>query len=210
VYLDAFWIDQTEVTNGQFEAFVQATSQSPEWPGHNISDRLEHPVTEVSWYDAQAYCTWAGVRLPTEAEWEKAARGTDARIFPWGDELDGPRLNYCDRNCADTRKDPAVDDGYTETAPVGSYPQGASPYGVLDMAGNVSEWVADWYAEDYHANTPERNPTGPNGGTYKVMRGGAWSYDRSGVRSATRRKVHPDDRYITLGFRCSVSPTPSP
>jgi len=150
VYLDAFYIDKTAVTNAQYRKCVEAGAcDAPrETTDYDNADYAQHPVVYVNWFQAKAYCEWVGKRLPTEAEWEKAARGTDGRKYPWGNTFDGSRLNFCDKNCTLSWKDPSVDDGYTGTAPVGSYPVGASPYGALDMAGNVYAWVADWYDMD--------------------------------------------------------------
>ena len=134
----------------------------------------DSPVVGVSWYEAEAFANWQSnesgmeLRLPTEAEWEKAARGTDGRIFPWGNDWDPTRVNYCDSNCDQSWKDAAGDDGYAFTAPVGSYPDGVSPYGALDMAGNVWEWTADRYDDGYYADGPDRNPTGPETGVARV------------------------------------------
>ena len=153
VYLDAYWIDRTEVTKAQYQQCVAARKcRAPSCVGTRVD---EHPVVCVSWQDAADYCAWAGKRLPTEAEWEKAARGTDGRKYPWGNEApDCGRLNFF------FRSKPCVE----STSAVGAFPSGASPYGALDMAGNVSEWVADWYDEKYYASSPTQNPTGPPSG----------------------------------------------
>jgi len=207
VYLDAYWIDRTEVTNAQYRKCVEAGAcQQPGcWDDENDS-APDRPVVCVTWYDAQAYTAWAGGRLPTEAEWEKAARGTDGRIYPWGDEFDGSRLNYCDRNCGYDWKDTSADDGYAVTAPVGRYPSGASPYGALDMAGNVWEWVADRYEEGYYARSPARNPQGPASGDSRVLRGGAFGNEVWLVRCAYRVRRDPGDRLWGGGFRLVASP----
>jgi len=202
VYLDAFWIDRTEVTNAQYRKCVEAGACRE--PGCWNDERYsapDQPVVCVSWDGAQDYAAWTGGRLPTEAEWEKAARGTDGRIYPWGNEFDGSRLNYCDRNCEQDGKDTSADDGYAVTAPVGSYPTGASPYGALDMAGNVWEWVADWYDGRYYARSPARNPQGPDSGDGRVGRGGAFYEGIWLTRCARRLWVNPNFWDWTIGFR---------
>jgi len=229
VYLDTFWIDRTEVTVAQFRAFVQSSGyqtsaekqgwayawveSAKEWQKVNGADwqhpfgpgssaEEDHPVVQVSWVDAMAYCEWAGGSLPTEAQWEKAARGTDGRTYPWGNVFDGTWLNYCDARCESGDRD--FDDGYRYTAPVGSYPAGISPYGALDMAGNVWEWTADRYDEDYYADSPAQNPAGPESGQYRVLRGGSWNHDRSGMRAAYRLEGSPGDRVDNFGYRCAL------
>ncbi|NPV85717.1 MAG: SUMF1/EgtB/PvdO family nonheme iron enzyme [Anaerolineae bacterium] len=238
VYLDAYWIDRTEVTNAKFAKFVAETGyrtdaenagggfvfmeesgswewvegadwQHPRGPSSGINGLEEHAVVQVSWNDAAAYCQWAGGRLPSEAEWEKAARGTDGRKYPWGDgDVTGGRANFADRNLGVGWADQGEDDGYKYTAPVGSYPEGASPYGALDMAGNVWEWVADWYDANYYANSPRENPKGPSSGEYRVLRGGSWLIDVSDVRAAGRDWGAPSFTSSSLGFRCALGTSP--
>ena len=204
VTLDAFWIDRTEVPKDQYQKCVDAGKcAAPNCRGTGIS---YHPVVCVTWQDATNYCAWAGRRLPTEAEWEKAARGTDGRKYPWGNEAVARNLlNFCDRNCRYDWKDNAVDDGYAETAPVGNYLAGASPYDAPDMAGNVWEWVADWYDENYYASSPAQNPKGPDLGQYRVLRGGSWDSAQWHVRAAVRFRGVPDLGYVSFGFRCARS-----
>lgn len=211
VYLDAFWIDRTEVTNDQYRQCVEAgVCGQPAYWGDARFDGGGYPVVGVTWYSAVAYCEWAGVRLPTEAEWEKAARGGDDRIYPWGDEFDGSRANFCDRNCEESGRDASVDDGYAQTAPVGSYPAGASPYGGLDMAGNVYDWVSDWYDQTFYARSPSHNPLGPASGEYRVVRGGSWRNESADLRSAYRGGTRPELQGSFIGFRCGLSNTAAP
>ena len=197
VYLSEFWMDQTEVTNERYGRCVAADACGAS--AYAEDDRFngaDLPVVGVSWYAAQAYCEWADKQLPTEAQWEKAARGTDGRGYPWGKTFDGKKLNYG-----------GTDDGWQHTAPVGSYPAGASPYGALDMAGNVWEWCQDWYGSDYYASSPQRDPQGPDFRDRRVVRGGSWgSYERL-VRAAARYRYEPDFRSNGIGFRCvSLAP----
>lgn len=194
VYLDAYWIDQTEVTGAMYANFLAQTGYEPSsshsWDFAVKTLPSDHPVRSMDWFGAVAYCEWAGRRLPTEAEWEKAARGTDRRQYPWGSAWVPSYLSCCGQG----------------TAPVGSYPQGASPYGALDLAGNVSEWVQDWIAYDYYARwSPYRNPRGPDTGQAKIVRGGSYQSNQSPTTSFWRDDVHPGTRGWTIGFRCAWS-----
>lgn len=187
----SFWIGQTEVTNAQYALCVDANActapRNNEWAD---AAKANHPVTHVDWSQASAYAAWIGGRLPTEAEWEKAAHGTDARNFPWGDEVtDEQRLNF------NSPQGPVA---------VGSYPAGAGPYGALDMAGNVEEWVADWYAADYYSQSPYDNPTGPTDGRFRVVRGGSYNSSRGDVRTTKRGRALPDPAFPGVGFRVVV------
>jgi len=198
VYLDAYYIDKYEVTMGQFREFCSATGRSiPHRPSWNPGDN--YPVVNVSWYDASAYASWAGKRLPTEAEWEKAARGADGRKYPWGNDWNG---SYCNHG-SDSSPWTDASDGYEYTAPVGSFPQGASPYGVMDMAGNVWEWCQDWFDKDYYQSSPSRNPTGPSSGSARVLRGGSWGFNQLDCRSTFRHGGSPQSGYASDGFRCA-------
>ncbi len=163
---------------------------------------IDYPVVGVSWNEADTYCRWAGGQLPAEAQWEYAARGPEGNTYPWGEEFEGQLVNYCDENCTYAWKDESFNDGYELTAPVGSYPEGASWVGALDMAGNVWEWVNDWYDGDYYANSPAENPAGPESGAAKVLRGGRVAQRSLDLRSAVRSNLDPVIRYDGLGFRC--------
>jgi formylglycine-generating enzyme required for sulfatase activity len=226
VYLDAFWMDQTEVTNEMFSKYVDATGyetyaekageswvvQNGEWrqvdganwnhpggPGSVISGIEAHPVVHISWTDAKAYCEWRGARLPTEAEWEKAASWDDdrqeKRVYPWGSSVDCRYANYWGKagGCVGG------------TTKVGSYPSGVSFYGLLDMAGNVWEWVLDWYDPSYYDKSPTSNPMGSASGDSHVLRGGSWNLDDSVVRSSDRSAIASGSSGDGAGFRCSRS-----
>lgn len=201
VTLDAFWIDRTEVTNGQYALCVaQGTcresrlASDPDYNGDN------HPVAGIPWQDAAAFCAWVGGRLPTEAQWEYAARGPENRIYPWGIEFDCEAGNFWDDVTG-------CDDGYPGPAPVGSFAAGASWCGALDMAGNAWEWVRDSYGS-YPAGI-QANPVGPDSGEERILRGGSWGYHAPFVRTAFRYPVPPSANYLAVGFRCMLPASPS-
>ena len=192
VTLDGFWIDQTEVTNAMYTKCVNAGACRPSQCNDSNFNGNQQPVVCVDWNQAKTYCEWVGRRLPTEAEWEKTARGTDGRIYPWGNqEPDNSLLN----NNSNVGK----------TTDVGSYPEGASPYGTLDMAGNVWEWVSDWYDSNYYTASPYANPMGPLSGSYRIMRGGTWDSGDITSCSVFRIENSPLAKGSNLGFRCAVS-----
>jgi formylglycine-generating enzyme required for sulfatase activity len=188
VYLNAFYMDIYETTNALYEKCVQAKVCKP----LVSSGQADHPVINVTWDQARTFCEWRNARLPTEAEWEKAARGgLEGKLYPWGGESpDCQRANF--RGCVG------------DTSQAGSYP--ANGYGLFDMAGNVWEWVADWYGANYYASSPSEKPAGPDSGDSRVVRGGSWYVSANVVRSAVRYAYAPADRSSNLGFRCSRSP----
>jgi formylglycine-generating enzyme required for sulfatase activity len=205
IYLDAFYIDTDEVDNAIYRRFIRGTKRpEPFIPFFQDDTRLlmgdNLPVVGVTWLDAQAYCRWAGKRLPTEAEWEKAARGTDGRTFPWGDDFD-PRMANAE----------GEEDGAKYTAPVNGYEFGRSPYGVYNMAGNVSEWVNDWYDQFYYKTAPFKNPKGPETGKILVYRGGSYNDSPKNLRASKRfGGGHAERPDSTIGIRCARDVEESP
>jgi formylglycine-generating enzyme len=200
IFLNEFEIDRYEVTNHQYGEFAAATAHRKAGPPSRYAKNVSkmrgpnQPVVYVSWEDAQAYCQWKGKRLPTEAEWEKAMRGADGRLWPWGNTPQAQGANWG-----------RVNDGYDVTAPVGTFELDASPYGVMDGAGNVMEWVEDWYQEGYYKESPDRNPPGPDQGVYRALRGGTYTTTGGDLRITSRSKMVPDFRDETIGFRCARS-----
>jgi formylglycine-generating enzyme required for sulfatase activity len=199
VMLDAFMMDVHEVTTAQYGTFLTATGWAVPWLWETVSPVLhsDRPVIGVDWHDADAYCRWKGKRLPTEAEWEKAARGVDGRLYPWGNQVPtkevanfalGARFSYSQ-----------------VLMPVQSYESGRSPFGLYQMAGNVGEWVSDWYSANYYEHSPEANPLGPENGQFKVLRGGSWSDLPKYLLTYGRFKLPPETRNSYIGFRCAKS-----
>ena len=200
IYVDTFSIDRFEVTNHQYQQFVLATGHRKAGPPSRYAKSIgkmrgtNQPAVYVSWDDANEYCHWKGKRLPTEAEWEKAMRGTDGRLWPWGNQENPNGANWA-----------RVQDGHDVSARVGSFHTDKSPYGVMDGAGNVMEWVADWYQETYYKESPDRDPPSPEYGNFRVMRGGSYTTTGGDIRITSRSKMVPDFRDETIGFRCAIS-----
>jgi len=200
IFLDTFSIDRYEVTNHQYQQFVLATGHRKAAPPARYAKGLgkmrgtNQPVVYVSWDDAMDYCRWKGKRLPTEAEWEKAMRGIDGRLWPWGNEEKPNGANWA-----------RVQDGHELSGRVGSFQTDKSPYGVMDGAGNVMEWVDDWYNERYYKESPELDPPSPEYGIYRVLRGGSYTTTGADLRITSRSKMVPDYRDETIGFRCAIS-----
>jgi formylglycine-generating enzyme len=200
LFLDSFYMDKFEVTNGRFAKFVEAIQSEPPWGFADQETPVVHadqPVRWVNWMDAWGYCLWAGKRLPTEAEWEKAARGTDGRLYPWGNEPPTPLHAVF-----------GLKEGAETVSPIGNRTQGRSPYGAHDLAGNLYEWVADWYDDTFYTTNPTVNPRGPLQGTTKVQRGGSYINTPYRLRSSFRTKADPTEHEPNVGFRCAQDVPP--
>ncbi len=211
VYLDAYDIDKYEVTTVQYLKFVLATNRPPQvdwkFDGGNFQDTMvSHPIMHMTWYEADEYCKWAGKRLPTEAEWEKAARGeADTRIYPWGNEMAGlSRANFGRTGLSGPVRDrPERLLLYPPIISVFKYDNSVSAYGLFQMAGNVAEWVSDWYDKDYYKTAPDKNPKGPDKGSQKAFRGGGWIDSTPSVRVSQRNGTDPKTSMNWMGVRCA-------
>jgi formylglycine-generating enzyme required for sulfatase activity len=196
VHIDDYYIDKFEVTVGQYERFLGATARKPprHWEQIDLNHHRDRPVVGVDWEDAQAYCAWTGKRLPSEAEWEKAAKGSDGRIYPWGNEsLTTKKAKF--GQCCEWK-------GYELLNDVSSNEEGKSPYGVYNLAGNVREWTLDWYDGEYYSKSPSSNPRGPEAGGERVIRGGSWANSNKYLQTTNRDREQPSLRSSTIGFRC--------
>ncbi len=209
VWLPTYAIDEFEVTMTRYDTFLQATGHPPPplWDSEAVSTVGDRPAVGLTWHDAQAYCKWAGKRLPAEAEWEKAARGSDGRRFPWGHMQ--PFVDIANYNrgvwvsyaitlvtVKSGVKGMSIRHGLKEG--------GKSPYGLYHMSGNAAEWVADWYDRRYYGNAPKKNPKGPDSGNKRVIRGGAWEDTPVGIRATARVSAEPKYQDLTLGVRCAM------
>ena len=209
VHLNAFYIDKYEVTNAQYSAYARSTRVSlPPETRNPLFSKDRQPTVGVMWPEADAYCRWRGGSLPTEAQWEKAARGTDGRTYPWGEEAPGRDYAIMDlggtcgrTNWANPSAGP-VPGEFCQTMPVGSRPRGASPYGLLDMAGNAWEWCDDWYDDTYYRRSPKEDPSGPATGTFRVVRGSSWHHLPHYLKTSARFRFYPDQKGNFIGFRC--------
>jgi formylglycine-generating enzyme required for sulfatase activity len=209
VGLDSYAIDLYEVTIGRYAKFLKAADYAapPLWDDEAVQTAGDRPVVDVTWPDAEAYCKWAGKRLPTEAEWEKAARGVDGRRWPWGNMQ--PFVDIANYNRGQWVSYPItlvpVTSGVVGMSiRHGLKTGGRSYYGLYHMAGNAAEWVADWYDREYYQKSPEKNPKGPNEGEKRVIRGGSWQDVPNGVRASMRLSAEPDFHDLTIGFRCAT------
>lgn len=217
IQLEAFYIDETEVTNGAYSQCVTAGGcDRPDSPNATYHPAyygdpafVDYPVLFVNWYDADKFCEWREGRLPSEMEWEKAAGFDPAQViklrYPWGDQFDGTRLNYCDASCNRSDQDSTTNDGNQDTAPVTSYESGRSPLGLYNMLGNVMEWVGDWYDPRYYAKATEANPLGPADGDFKVLRGGSWLSPLEDLGVSLRAFYDPLVSRANIGFRCAMA-----
>lgn len=230
-YVDSFYIDAYEVTNAAYVTFLNDTGE-PQAACQNVPCLLldhsrigqvdgryvvesgfsRHPVTGTTWYGAALFCAWRGARLPTEAEWEMGASWeadtSSKTLYPWGNDFQDNAANSCDVNCTQAQAIGIYDDGYAETAPVGSFPRGRSAVGAYDMAGNVWEWVADWFGRDYYAQAPQENPQGPSSGSGRVLRGGSWFDTGNFTATVFRSGLPPDQSNDAIGFRCALETGP--
>lgn len=198
VTIHSYFIDLYEITNAQYQQFIEKTGRHRQevmvfFDDISVLFQPKLPAVGVAWFDADAYCTWNGKRLPTEAEWEHAARGEDDRAWPWGE-------TYAE-GYANGRGE---DDGFAYTAPVGSFEAGRSPFGLYDLSGNVLEWVFDWYDEFYYKDGQITYPKGPDSGMAKVVRGGSWDNVGNDLRTTKRSAVAPNRKEATIGFRCAM------